>query len=178
MAKRQEAVAALSGLAGPLHQGLAGNGEELDLVYEPSVEANPGDTEEDLARAFARALELNRDRELSSGFTVVGPHRDDLRMLLNGKDGGTYASRGQCRTVVLAMRLAEAQHLAHQNGQEPLVLLDDVLSELDAVRRENVLETVSRYQQCFCHYNGHRGHRAAVPRKDGGLLRPQRPHRA
>ncbi len=94
-------------------------------------------------------MEANRRREIAQGVTVFGPHRDDLQILIDGMDAGTYASRGQTRTAVLAMKLAEAQFLRDQRRQEPILLLDDVLSELDATRRAHVLQMISGYQQCF-----------------------------
>ena len=96
-----------------------------------------------------RSLQERRRRELAQGVTVTGPHRDDLRITLNGMDAGAFASRGQSRTIVLAMKLAEAGYLKAHRGQEPILLLDDVLSELDVGRREHVLEQAARYQQSF-----------------------------
>jgi DNA replication and repair protein RecF len=81
--------------------------------------------------------------------SVTGPHRDDLGALLDGMEVQAYASRGQARTVALAMKLAEAAYLRDQRRQEPVILLDDVFSELDPSRRAHVLETVSRYEQCI-----------------------------
>ena len=80
---------------------------------------------------------------------MSGPHRDDLQVLVDGLDAGAYASRGQARTAVLAMKLAEADYLKEQRGHEPVILLDDVLSELDANRRAQVLERLGAYQQTF-----------------------------
>ena len=81
--------------------------------------------------------------------TVCGPHRDDFEVLIDGLDAAPYASRGQSRTAVLALRLAEAQHLADRRRREPVLLLDDVLSELDANRRRCVLRRAALYEQCF-----------------------------
>ncbi|MCH7652703.1 MAG: hypothetical protein IIB14_03390, partial [Chloroflexi bacterium] len=74
---------------------------------------------------------------------------DDLQVLVDGMDAGAYASRGQARTAVLAMKLAEADYLKEQRGHEPVILLDDVLSELDAGRRVQILEHLRAYQQTF-----------------------------
>ena len=81
------------------------------------------------------------------GATVVGPHRDDLRLLLGGVDMATYSSRGQARTIALTLRLAEASYLSEERNSAPIVLLDDVLSELDITRRTRVLEMATTYQQ-------------------------------
>ena len=149
MARRVDTVRLLSDIAGPVHGELTGNGETVELAYRPSVEIGSGASEDELDESLRKGLEINRPRELAQGFTVCGPHRDDLQMLLDGMDAGVYASRGQCRTVVLAMKLAEARYLSEQRGQEPVLLLDDVLSELDATRRSHVLDRASAYQQCF-----------------------------
>ena len=149
MFRRAQAVAALSLKAGPIHRRLIGDSEELMIVYLPSVESGSSTAEDDFCRALTAAMELARDREVAQGFTVVGPHRDDIQLFLSGEDAGVYASRGQCRTVALAMRLAEAAYLSEQRGHEPIILLDDVLSELDSDRRLQVLEQAGLYQQCF-----------------------------
>jgi DNA replication and repair protein RecF len=77
----------------------------------------------------------------------VGPHRDDFKLLVNGMDMGTFASRGEARTLALSLRLGEASYLASARGDEPIVLLDDVLSEMDASRRQRVLDKIASYQQ-------------------------------
>ena len=149
MARRAETVEALSGMAGPIHGDLTGNGEELILVYRPGVDGTPTPSEEEMDAALRTAMEVHRGREMAQGFTVCGPHRDDMQMLLAGMDAAMYASRGQCRTVALAMRLAEAGYMRGERGEEPILLLDDVLSELDAPRRAQVLDRAGQYEQCF-----------------------------
>ena len=147
MQRRAGTVSAVAALAAPLHEELSGGGEELRIVYSPSV---GGDADErDLGDAMREALKRSRPREIAQGFTAVGPHRDDLLMLLDGLDVGSTASRGQCRTLVLALKLAEASFLRDERGQEPVLLLDDILSELDASRRARVLDRAGLYQQCF-----------------------------
>ena len=147
MQRRAGTVSAVAALAAPLHEELSGGGEELRIVYSPSV---GGDADErDLGDAMREALKRSRPREIAQGFTVVGPHRDDLLMLLDGLDVGSTASRGQCRTLVLALKLAEASFLRDERGQEPVLLLDDILSELDAKRRARVLDRAGLYQQCL-----------------------------
>ena len=81
--------------------------------------------------------------------TVTGPHRDDLALTLDDMDAAAFASRGQTRTAVLALKLAEAAYLKERRGQEPVILLDDVLSELDAARREQVLGHAAQYHQAL-----------------------------
>ena len=149
MAVRSKTIAELSQIAAPVHHDLTGGKEELSLVYQPSVDVGPEADEPRWADAIKEALEAMRPRDLAQGATVVGPHRDDIQMLLDGSDSGLYASRGQCRTVVLAMKLGEVDHLEQNCGQHPIVLLDDVLSELDSDRRVHVLERASQYGQCF-----------------------------
>ena len=149
MSKRARAISDLNELAAPVLQELSGGTETLRLVYLPSVEIDAGTSDEDAQQAIRHGLESQRGREVAQGFTALGPHRDDLQMLLDDIDVALYASRGQCRTVVLAMKLAEASYLMDRAGQEPVLLLDDVLSELDADRRDRVLDRASKYEQCF-----------------------------
>jgi DNA replication and repair protein RecF len=149
MAQRLRTVRRLSDVADPIHQGLTGDGEKLKLLYRPSVFAAADSSDEALAQRIRRAVESRRRRDVAQGITTLGPHRDDVQLLLNDMDASAYASRGQGRTMVVAMKLAEAQYLKDERKQEPVLLLDDVLSELDAARRSYVLEAVGRYQQCF-----------------------------
>ena len=147
IAQRAGTVRTLASLAGAAHGGLAAGAETLDLVYRPNV--SPGDTAEPAEENMRRTMEASQERELAQGVTVVGPHRDDLQILIDGMEAAAFASRGQSRTAVLALKLAEAQHLGEQRRQKPVLLLDDILSELDARRRAQVLDAAASYEQCF-----------------------------
>lgn len=145
--RRMETVAELDKMCDPIHKGLTSEEEDMGLTYVPSVTL---DTDRStLNDVLQRTIEDRRGRDITAGFTTVGPHRDDLHIQLNGMHVGTFASRGQCRSIVLAMRLGEARYLSESRMQEPILLLDDVLSELDEVRRAKVLESVCTYQQCI-----------------------------
>jgi DNA replication and repair protein RecF len=147
--RRVETLRELSAAASPVHVALSGSDSRLALEYRPNVELSGESTPEAIERDFRRAMESRRGRELAQAVSVTGPHRDDLGALLDGMEVQAYASRGQARTVALAMKLAEAAYLRDQRRQEPVILLDDVFSELDPSRRAHVLETVSRYEQCI-----------------------------
>ena len=146
--RRRDTVAALSGLAAPIQADLAG-GETLDIAYDPSGGIAVDGAEDDIRDALAGLLEERRPRDIGQGVTSGGPHRDDLRLTLGGLDAGPYASRGQSRTAALAMKLAEAAYLRDVRGEEPVLLLDDVFSELDERRRVQVLEVAAGYEQAF-----------------------------
>ncbi|MDP6782640.1 MAG: DNA replication/repair protein RecF [Dehalococcoidia bacterium] len=137
---RQALVQALNGLAHQIHTGLTHGEEALQMDYRP----NPLDPSPE---AFAKALAEGRGRDMALGMTLSGPHRDDLRFMVNGMDIGIYGSRGQQRTVALSLRLAEAAFLHEGRGQPPVLLLDDVLSELDGHRRHQLLASLAPYDQ-------------------------------
>jgi DNA replication and repair protein RecF len=127
------------------HTDLSGPTDELAVEYRPSVAiAEDADGMEDCYRL---ALAEAAPRERAQATTVVGPHRDDFNLMIDGIDMGTFASRGQARTLALTLRLAEAEVLASVRGEGPIVLLDDALSEIDSFRRNRVLEKTSHYQQ-------------------------------
>ena len=149
VARRREALDALSGEAAETHSTLTDDGDLLKLVYIPSFDIGTENTVESIGEALRDALATVRSREIAQGFSVRGPHRDDFQLVLDGMDVGLYASRGQARTAVLALKLAEAEYLRRVRGQQPILLLDDVLSELDSPRRRLVMERVSRYSQVF-----------------------------
>lgn len=147
VSQRNSSIQQLSEMASPIQQGLSGTGESMEIIYQPNVSLDGSADEGGIAKSMHESLHDRRRREVAQGVTVTGPHRDDLRILLNGMDVGAYASRGQCRTVVLSMKLAEAGYLKARRGQEPILLLDDVLSELDVDRREHVLDQAAQYEQ-------------------------------
>jgi DNA replication and repair protein RecF len=138
--QRRALLQALNVLARGIHSGLTHGEEALELDYRPS----PPDTSPE---ALSRALEEGRGRELALGMTLSGPHRDELRFVVNGTDIGIYGSRGQQRTVALSLRLAEANFLHQHRGQPPVLLLDDVLSELDGQRRGQLLGSLASFDQ-------------------------------
>ncbi len=146
--QRQEALGFLEVLCKVEHDQLTGGSENLRTEYKPQLYlGNAAKDLGELEQVFAEALSASRNKELRLGSTTVGPHRDDFKVWVNNIDMGTYASRGQARTVALTLRLAEAAYLSSARQEEPIVLLDDVLSELDSFRRSHVLEKVSQYQQ-------------------------------
>ena len=143
--RRREATGYLAGMCATHHRELGGPTQELILEYRPSVA--PGADLPATEGRFREALSASRRRETATATTVSGPHRDDFKLLVNGLDMSTFASRGEARTLALTLRLAEADYLAAVRDDGPLVLLDDVLSEMDAARRKRVLEKISVYQQ-------------------------------
>ncbi len=100
-----------------------------------------------LQQAFEAALERGRRDELERGQTLIGPHRDDLVCKLEQVDIGTYGSRGQQRSLALALKLSEAELMRRRTGDTPILLLDDILSELDAARRAHLLQFIDRPNQ-------------------------------
>jgi DNA replication and repair protein RecF len=126
---RAVAVAELGPVATRVHAEIA-DGEELEIGYE-------GPPEE-----FAEAVQKSLTDDLRRGVTTLGPHHDDLSIRLGGRDARSYASQGQQRTAVVSLKLAEAELVAARTGERPVLLLDDVLSELDAERRGALLRKV------------------------------------
>ncbi len=119
----------------------------LRVVYQPSYTGSLTGTAAEVAAGIqARLLELRR-REIAQGVNVLGPHRDDIAFLAGDVDLAVYGSRGQQRTVALALKLAELEYIELETGEQPILLLDDVLSELDPQRRRDLLEAVRELDQ-------------------------------
>jgi DNA replication and repair protein RecF len=129
-AARSAAVQELEPDVAMYHAQIAGQ-ERLEITYE-----GPPDN-------LAEAVHNSLADDLRRGSTSIGPHHDDLRVLLGGKDARSYASQGQQRTAVVSLKLAEAALVARRTGERPVLLLDDVLSELDAERRAALLSQVA-----------------------------------
>jgi DNA replication and repair protein RecF len=145
--RRAQTVVKLDELA--REEYLALDGGELRLAYRPELKSFPANvavSRESVALAMRESLEHHRKDEIRRGVTLMGPHRDDLEISIDGHDAGAYASRGQQRLAVLAMKLAEAKLMAEVGGEAPVVMLDDILSELDERHRGLVLETASAMQ--------------------------------
>jgi DNA replication and repair protein RecF len=163
---RIHAVQDLGRLVARIHHELTRGGEVLRLSYQPAYDPLPqppgqyslpidapisraGFTEEQIQNGFLRELGLQRREEIIRGVTTIGPHRDELRFLESGVDLGTYGSRGQVRTAMLALKLAEAAWMKERTGQLPVLLLDEVLAELDTSRRADLLQRLTVSEQAL-----------------------------
>jgi DNA replication and repair protein RecF len=125
---RRELAPKFSPLARLAYRRISNDAEELRIEYQPSVKTD-----------FAVELAQSRPRERSYRSTLVGPHRDDLRLLLNEKSAAQFGSEGQKRTLAIALKMAQAEFLAGLHGSPPVLLIDDVMGELDAKRRSGFL---------------------------------------
>jgi DNA replication and repair protein RecF len=142
ISRRWDALRALDELAHDVHGQLTGSAEQLRLRYVPSVEMDDPAATREAGEAFRTQLQTIRRRDIAAGMTLVGPHRDDLLFLINGVDSGIYGSRGQQRTAALSLKLAEVKLMRRETGEQPVLLLDDVLSELDEHRRGFLMHTL------------------------------------
>ncbi len=142
---RSSFVNRLNALAKSRHDKLTNHEENLTLRYSPSI-AYDEDKSGELANIFQKMLEKNRSREIQKGTTLFGPHRDDIDIVLNGESTKIFGSQGQQRTSVLSMKLAEIDLMKEESGEFPVLLLDDVLSELDDRRKEYLLDSINGMQ--------------------------------
>ena len=152
--RRTRAVERLAEEAAPRHLALSGGRERLGVKYRPRISAVAEDGPDEIPSStpeliaiMREALVAARPREIGQGQTVIGPHRDEIALSLNDEPAGAFSSRGQARTIALALRLAEGAFVTAATGRTPVLALDDVLSELDEKRRRLVLENVASYEQ-------------------------------
>ena len=139
---RTALVGALAPLAAEAMAEISEAADSLELRYAPQSGVASGDRDQVLA-ALSSALARARSEELARGTSVVGPHRDDLEFVLNGRPARSAASQGQQRSAVLATKIAEVRLVGARAERMPILLLDDVLSELDPARREHLLSALS-----------------------------------
>jgi DNA replication and repair protein RecF len=145
--ERRRMVASLNEHVDELQAIISGGREHLTIVYRPSFVIEPAwDTMETLQNYRTQLLEARR-KEIRQGVCLLGPHRDDLEFLVNGVNMLIYGSRGQQRTAALASKLGELAFMRAVTGEEPILLLDDVFSELDSSRREYLLRQVLKHEQ-------------------------------
>jgi DNA replication and repair protein RecF len=161
---RIQSIQELERLAARTHLGLTRGKEVLRLAYDPAYDPLPRPNGqfalrmdvpldraaidlETIKQGFCAALKRLRSEEINRGVTTIGPHRDDMRFLSNGVDLGDYGSRGQVRTTLMALKLAEVAWMKEKTGEWPVILLDEVMAELDAERRADLMETLSESEQ-------------------------------
>ena len=145
---RAHFIGALDRAAQPVHRSWIVGEERLQLCYEPNV-AFETPTKDGVCAAFIARLAERREAETARQTSLVGPHRDDLSFLLDEGSLAAYGSQGQQRTAVLALKVAEYMVMHERSGEAPLLLLDDVLSELDPQRAHAFLAGVGKYEQAF-----------------------------
>ena len=149
--RRDRILERLMPLARNWHSSISGSAEILDVKYDSNIEVGPEliakDNLEGVRQAFLEKIQQRAIAEQFQGTTLVGPHRDDIIFTINNTPARQYASQGQQRTLVLALKLAELQLIEEVVGEAPLLLLDDVLAELDLSRQNQLLETIQeRFQ--------------------------------
>lgn len=132
-----------------LHQSITQGREVLTFEYESSVKEAYKLNERELTQALLELYKRNQQREIFQGTTLYGVHRDDVKFLINDKNVQIYGSQGQQRTTALSVKLAEIDLMKEQIGEYPILLLDDVLSELDGTRQTHLLKTIQDKVQTF-----------------------------
>lgn len=135
-----------SKLSSQFYFGISNNTETLETACKTGYHSTPDMPREELKHCILNALRLKQEEEISLGYTIKGVHRDDMTVKINSKDARTFASQGQQRSAVLAMKLAEASLLQKSKGEPPVILLDDVLSELDTQRRDYLIHRLDGFQ--------------------------------
>ncbi|WP_040951118.1 DNA replication/repair protein RecF [Gorillibacterium massiliense] len=177
MKKRQSFIRQLQVWAERIHSGITGGQEELSIHYRPSLDMAGDEDEAMLFSKFMVQLSQVKDQEFRRGSTLIGPHRDDMVFIINGKEAQVFGSQGQQRTTALSLKLAELELIREEAGEYPILLLDDVLSELDRNRQTQLIETFQNKVQTFITTTGTESfdlgklqNAALYHVKDGGLL--------
>jgi len=133
---RRELAPRFSPLARLAYRRISSEAEDLRLEYRPSVQ-----------RDFAVELAQSRPRESAYRATLIGPHRDDVQLLLNDRSAAQFGSEGQKRTLAIALKLAQAEYLTGIYSSPPVLLIDDIMGELDVKRRSGFLPLLERAHQ-------------------------------
>lgn len=137
--KREKMIADINEELTKVYQGIADNNDSVEILYESEL----GDV---LESEYIKLLNLDYDRDVATGHTNFGVHKDNYKFIFNGSDADGSASRGETRSMIIALKFIEARMLFEKNGKRPVVLLDDVFSELDKVRRKCLVENFKENQ--------------------------------
>ncbi len=140
---RASYVSRLDEAVRPIHSDFSGKGEDIELLYHTvSTVKDPFASAREIYYDVCEHQEKHRQAELDSAQCLTGAHKDDVEILINGRSARSFASQGQTRTAALSMKLAEREIILQETGEYPILLLDDVLSELDEKRQEFVLNRI------------------------------------
>lgn len=149
VARRLKLLNALNEAAAPIQADITQGKEQLEIKYVSQLSPDELTDEQTIKAAMLERFEKIRKRELFEGVTKLGPHRDDLQFIVNDHDVAVFGSQGQQRTTALAVKLAEIDLMFQETGEYPILLLDDVLSELDTDRQTHLLTTIQNKVQTF-----------------------------
>ncbi len=144
--ERMEYIKELKIHAEKFHDDISSSKEKLSLEYISNAGVLESDSIEVITEKLRKAYENSRRDDYHTGYTNIGPHRDDMDIKINDISAKTFGSQGQQRSAVLSLKLAQAEMLFLKNGEKPVILLDDVLSELDSKRQDFLLNKVDTYQ--------------------------------
>ena len=147
--KRLEFLQELEKYADKLHNQITQGKEHLQFQYESTLKEYQGKSVLELKQSLIEQYKTMMDKEIFQGTTLLGPHRDDIRFMLNDKNVQVYGSQGQQRTAALSVKLAEIDLMKEKTHEYPILLLDDVLSELDGARQTHLLKTIQNKVQTF-----------------------------
>ena len=145
ISKRLTSIYKLNYLANAVQKKISSDAENLSVVYD----MRGLDSQENIAENFLSALRARRLKDVQRGSTSFGAHLDDLKFFINGRELKLYGSQGQLRTAALALKLSELQFLKAETGEYPILLLDDVMSELDAERREKIQTLITATDRAY-----------------------------
>jgi DNA replication and repair protein RecF len=147
--KRFSFLGSLRKWAAPIHRQISQELEKLEIYYDPSFAVEENDSEAVIISRLEEKFQDIQEKEIERGTSLAGPHRDDLLFHVNGMNVQTYGSQGQQRTAALSVKLAEIELIRQEVGEYPILLLDDVLSELDDFRQSHLLYTIQGKVQTF-----------------------------
>jgi len=160
MQKRLQFVGSVCDWFASSYEEIAGIAEPVSLSYVTVKGVHPGSTDADIAAAFEEQLATHQSAEVKRGATLVGPHRDDLEFTLRSRNAQDFASQGEHKTLLIALKLAEQRYVCAVRRETPILLLDDVFAELDSERASRVLKRLEKIGQ------------AVLTTTDAGLLPP------
>jgi len=142
---RHDFINRICSMAADNHQRISNGKEKLELKYNSSIEYN-NNSEKEIKESFINALEKHINTDMKRSITHKGPHRDDILFFINGTEVKIYSSQGQQRTTLLSLKISELKYINDETGELPILLLDDVFSELDSERQKYLVEFIKNIQ--------------------------------
>ena len=145
--KRHEVINFMNPLINRIFKAILSNQEQIGIDYSPNNKVLSYGSLEEIKSTFLSRLKENYLQDVSQGFTTVGPHRDDIDIIMNQNKAALFASRGQERSIALSFKLAQAEYIQNVSKEKPIILLDDVFAELDKDRKLFVMSKIIEYEQ-------------------------------